>query len=132
MSHSNCLKDVVDLIGHQAAIRLVRAKGGRDITFPFDAELHDRHWLVVIVGLDNAKKMCKSFWGMSLKLPIEVNALLQLRNESIVEQYNNGISISRIANAYQIDRKHVQNILDMFGLRGKIKAQDSVSQMDLI
>ena len=82
--------------------------------------------------MDNAKKLCVHFEGHKLKLPIEVNALLQLRNESIVEQYNNGISISRIANAYQIDRKHVQNILDMFGLRGKIKAQDSVPQMDLI
>ena len=132
MSHSNCLKDVVNLIGHQAAIRLVRAKGGRDITFPFDAELHDRHWLVVIVGLDNAKKLCESFWGMSLKLPIEVNALLQLRNEGIVEQFNNGVSVSRIANAYQIDRKHVQNILDSFGLRGKIHIKEDVPQMNLI
>ena len=132
MSHSNCLKDVVNLIGHQAAIRLVRAKGGRDIGLPYQNELHDLHWLVVIVGMDNAKKLCVHFEGHKLKLPIEVNALLQLRNEAIADDYRSGGSVSGIANLYQIDRKHVQKILDMFGLRGKIKAQDSVSQMDLI
>ena len=132
MSHSNCLKDVVNLIGHQAAIRLVRAKGGREITFPLKQELHNMHWLVVIVGLDNANKLCSSFFGLSLKLPIEVNALLQLRNESIVELFNNGINISRIANAYQIDRKHVQNILNSFGLRGKVNAKEDVPQLNLI
>lgn len=132
MSHSNCLKSVVDLIGHQAAIRLVRAKGGRDIKFPLEQELHDLHWLVVIVGLDNAQKLCNYFLGASLKLPIEVNALLQLRNQAIAADYKNGDSVSHIASVYQIDRKLVQKVLDIFGLRGKVNAQDSVPQMNLI
>lgn len=132
MSHSNCLKDVVNLIGHQAAIRLVRAKGGRDIALPQAAELHDLHWLVVIVGMSNAESLCNYFRGASLKLPIEVNALLQLRNEAIAEDYRNGDSVSHIASVYQIDRKLVQKVLDIFGLRGKVNAQDSVQQMNLI
>ena len=119
MSHSNCLKSVVDLIGHQAAIRLVRAKGGRDFSLPQTSELHDLHWLVVIVGLDNADVLCDYFRGASLKLPIEVNALIQLRNEAIVVDFNRGVSISELARNYQVDRKLIQNTLDKFGLRGK-------------
>ena len=132
MSHSNCLKSVVDLIGHQAAIRLVRAKGGRDFSLPQASELHDLHWLVVIVGMSNAEALCDYFRGASLKLPIEVNALLQLRNEAIAADYKNGDSVSHIANVYQIDRKLVQKILDIFGLRGKVNTQDSIPQMNLI
>jgi len=132
MSHSNCLKDVVNLIGPQAAIRLVRAKGGRDVSLPYQNELHDMHWLVVIVGLDNAQKLCNYFLGASLKLPIEVNALLQLRNEAIAEDYGNGMSVSQIADKYQIDRKLVQKVLDVFGLRGKVTQQEITPQMGLI
>lgn len=46
MSYSHYLKDVVSLIGHQAAIRLVRAKGGVDISLPHVMNLCDSNWLV--------------------------------------------------------------------------------------
>ena len=99
---------------------------------PQASELHDLHWLVVIVGMSNAEALCDYFRGASLKLPIEVNALLQLRNEAIAADYKNGDSVSHIANVYQIDRKLVQKILDIFGLRGKVNTQDSIPQMNLI
>lgn len=117
MSYSHYLKQVLNLIGHQATIRLVRAKGGRDITLPIEKNLTDNNWLVALVGMDNAKKLCNHFVGVSLKLPIEVNALVQLRNASIVIDYQDGMSISSIANNYQIDRKLVQKIIDAFCYR---------------
>lgn len=117
MSYSYSLKKVVELIGTQAAIRLVRAKGGRDLKLPMPHNLSDNNWLVALVGMDNAKKLCNHFVGVSLKLPIEVNALVQLRNASIVIDYQDGMSISSIANNYQIDRKLVQKIIDAFCYR---------------
>lgn len=119
MSHSNNFQQVVDLIGVHASIRLVRLKGGQDITFPLVGNLHYMHWLVVEVGMDNAITMCKEFRGMSLKLPIEVNALLQLRNQAIGEEYQAGASIASLANTYGVDRKLVQTILTKLGLRKK-------------
>lgn len=119
MSHSHNLDSVVKLIGVHASIRLVRLKGGQDITFPLVGNLHYMHWLVVEVGMDNAIAMCKEFRGVSLKLPIEVNALLQLRNQAIGDEYRAGASISGLAHSYGIDRKLVQNILDKLGLRKK-------------
>lgn len=119
MSYSHYLKQVLDLIGHQSTIRLVRAKGGRDIKIPYASNLSDEHWLVMTVGIEEAKKLCEYFKGTTLKLPIEINALIQLRNDAIVVDFNRGVSISELARNYQVDRKLIQNILDKFGLRGK-------------
>lgn len=117
MSYSHYLKQVLNLIGHQSTIRLVRAKGGRDITLPIEKNLTDNNWLVVLVGMDNAKKLCNHFNGNSIKLPIEVNALIQLRNASIAIDYQDGSSISELASKYQVDRKLIQKILDSFCFR---------------
>lgn len=121
MAYSNCLKKVIELIGHQASIRLVREKGGKHFSFPKIETLNDTHWLVTIVGFENAKKLCEHYQSDKIKLPIEVNALIQLRNASIALDYQEGVSISQLADSYQIDRKLVQNILDSFLLRGKVK-----------
>lgn len=114
MSHSHTFQRAINLIGVHAAIRLVRAKGGQDITFPLVGNLHYLHWLVVEVGMDNAIAMCKEFRGESLKLPIEVNALLQLRNQAIIEEHELGHSKSSIAKKYGVDRKLVQTIIDKY------------------
>ena len=98
MSFSHSLKEVVNLIGHQAVIRLVRAKGGRDIG-------------LMLVGMDNAVTLCKNFEGQKIKLPIEVNALLHLRNEAIIQDFNNGMKKIKLAAKYQVDRKLIQAIL---------------------
>ncbi|MEC7118397.1 MAG: Mor transcription activator family protein [Pseudomonadota bacterium] len=118
MSHSHQLQHVVDLIGAQSAIRLVRAKGGQCVSFCKPESLHDKHWLAVLVGLDHARQLCIEFDGKPLKLPIEVNALLQLRNEAIAAEFQDGVSVSQLARDYEIDRKLVQRILDRYGLRG--------------
>ena len=88
MSFSHSLKEVVNLIGHQAVIRLV-----------------------MLVGMDNAVTLCKNFEGQKIKLPIEVNALLHLRNEAIIQDFNNGMKKIKLAAKYQVDRKLIQAIL---------------------
>jgi hypothetical protein len=118
MSHSHQLQHVVSLIGAQSVIRLVRAKGGQCVNFCKPDSLHDKHWLAVLVGLGHARQLCIEFDGKPLKLPIEVNALLQLRNEAIAAEFQGGASVSQLARDYEIDRKLVQRILDRYGLRG--------------
>lgn len=116
MAHSNNLDNVIELIGIHATIRLVRLKGGREFTFPKSNNLHYMHWLVVEVGFDNAVKLCDEYQGATLKLPIEVNALLQLRNEAIKKDFIAGESKARLAQTYGCDRKLIQTILAGFGL----------------
>lgn len=120
MSHSNVLDQVVDLIGIHATLRLVRLKGGQTISFPLAQNLHYLNWLVVEVGMNEAICLCDFYQGATIKLPIEVNALLQVRNQAISKDFQNGGSISSIAKKYGVDRKLVQTILDKFDLRQNV------------
>lgn len=120
MSHSHQLAQITDLIGPQAAIKLVRKKGGRIWSPPHVCSLSDFHWLVMLIGREKSEAFCEEFQGAEIKLPIEVNALVQLRNESILQDYNGGVSISQLAENYELDRKMIQKILDTFDARGKV------------
>lgn len=117
MSHSNALDQVIALIGLHATIRLVRSKGGQELKFPQAENLHYLHWLVVEVGMDNATRLCESYKGAVLKLPIEVNALLQLRNDAIAKDFQAGLSVSRLSKEYGCDRRLIQTVLSKYGLR---------------
>lgn len=126
MAHSNNLDRVIDLIGIHPTIRLTRLKGGREFTFPKPENLHYFHWLVVEVGMDNATILCQEYEGATLKLPIEVNALLQMRNEAIKKDFIAGKSKSQMAKDYECDRKLIQGILASFGLVDKKDKDDDV------
>lgn len=125
MSHSNALDQVIELIGVHATIRLVRSKGGQELKFPQAENLHYLHWLVVEVGMDNAVKLCEAYKGATLKLPIEVNALLQLRNEAIARDFQTGMSVSLISKEYGCDRRLIQTVLSKYGLRDVDKVENA-------
>lgn len=55
------LQEIADVAGVEAAWALARAKGGREIFLP--KTVPARHWLVEIVGLEAAQKICSHFRG---------------------------------------------------------------------
>lgn len=115
MSHSHTLQNITQMIGIQSTIKLVRSKGGQALFFPSVHSLHDFHWLVVTVGMENAQKLCVELQGQTITLPIEVNALLQLRNQSVISDFKIGKSKSYIARKHQVSRKLIQVILKNAG-----------------
>jgi len=123
MSYSHQLAQIVKLIGPQAAIRLIRKKGGQHWSPPHVCSLSDFHWLVILIGREKSEAFCEQFRGVEIRLPIEVNAMVQLRNESILQDYSAGVSVSQLAGNYELDRKMIQRILDTFEARGRITAK---------
>lgn len=115
MAYSHLLKTIIELIGPQSAIRLAREYNGRDFAVPIRHNLHDMHPIVVLIGLGNAQALSERYGGHAIRMPMEVNTLLQIRNEAVVKQFLTGISISSIAQEFQIDRKLVQKIIDAAG-----------------
>lgn len=129
MAFSHQLQTIINLVGHQSAIRIVRSYGGRSYQVPEAGVLHDMHPLVVAIGMASALALAREFGGLRIQLPSEVNALLQLRNENILQRYRSGESISSISQDLEINRKLVQRILDEFHARGKIdKPTEEVQQ----
>lgn len=131
MAFSHQLQTIIKLAGHQAAIRMVRAYGGRCYQVPEERALHDMHPLVVSIGMACAKALAQSLGGSRIVLPGEVNALLQLRNDSILQRYQSGDSISAISLDLDINRKLVQRILDSFEARGIINTPSQQEQQSI-
>lgn len=112
---SSILDDLVHLIGHQHAIELLRAFGGRRLKVP--ADLTQDHPLAFTVGLQSAKRLAAHYGGTDVDLPAERNFLIDLRNDAILIDFKAGHSISALAMRYGVSRRQVNSILDAMGHR---------------
>lgn len=109
------LDELVGLIGHQHTIELLRAWGGRCVYVP--AELDQDHPLAFTVGLESARKLADHYGNTKVDLPAERNFLIDLRNESILQEFTRGRTISWLASTYGVSRRQVNVILDALGQR---------------
>jgi lambda repressor-like predicted transcriptional regulator len=114
---SGILDDLVDLIGHQPAIELLRAWGGRRLKVP--AEVHQDHALVFIVGWDAAGKLSRTYGGTDLDLPAERNVLVDMRNAAIMDGFKRGRSITWLSMTYGVSRRQVNSVLDRMGAQAE-------------
>ena len=112
---SAILVELVELIGHQHAIELLRAWGGRRIKVP--AEVTQDHPLSFCVGLESAQRLAQRYANCNLDLPAERNFLIDLRNDAILQDFRQNRSISWLAAHYGISRRQVNVIIDALGSR---------------
>lgn len=108
---SQTLNDIVETCGHQAAIALTRAFGGRQLSVPNIDRLDDGHPIALCIGLTAARKLSIAKGGERLEIPSEINAVLELRNEAVVQQFDQNASIRSIGFEYGLSRKWVRNII---------------------
>lgn len=64
------MREIVDVAGAAAAWEIARTCGGRPVTFP--AHVDNNHWLVELVGLDAAQKLCDHFSVGGKRVRIEI------------------------------------------------------------
>jgi Mor family transcriptional regulator len=103
------VRDLADTLGLPDAIEIVRRWGGRTFYVPTKVRPHDP--LALTLGLDSARRLVAAYGGQELSLPAERNALLDLRNESIVTAADKGMSHERIGLLYGLSRQGVAKIL---------------------
>jgi hypothetical protein len=106
------LKDLADAIGLADAIEVCRRWGGRDLNVPLKVAAGDP--LALTLGLDSARKLVKEFGGVRLQLPIERNALLDLRKRAIMLDYagGKGDSQAQIGIEYGLTRQGVGAVIE--------------------
>ena len=103
------VQDLVRVVGLGDAIEIVSRWGGRDWYVPCKIERGDA--LSLTLGQKTAAALVENFGGQYLQLPIERNALLDLRNQKIVEDAAAGMSHENIGLAYGISRQQVSRII---------------------
>jgi hypothetical protein len=122
---SRTLNEIVDVCGHQAAIAITRAFGGRQLSVPNPERMEEDHPIALTIGLTAARKLAKSKGGERLEIPSELNAVLELRNEAVCKAFDDGASIRSISFDCGISRKWVRNILVKHGRELELLAREA-------
>lgn len=123
---SGLLGEIVQLIGHQPAIELLRAWGGRRIKVP--AEIGQDHALAFCIGLEAARLMAKEYGGTDLDLPAERNILIDMRNDAIYSDFFKEKNITWLSRRYGLSRRQVNSILDKMGARDERMSRTAVTR----
>lgn len=108
------VKEMVEALGVGLAFEIVERWGGRQLRVPRSIEREDP--LALTLGFAAAKKVVEAFGGELLQLPIEKNALLDMRNRAIVRDYvERGRSLFDIAHDYGLTRQAAMRIIKAAG-----------------
>lgn len=122
---SRTLNEIVEACGHQAAIAITRAFGGRQLSVPNPDRMTEDHPIALTIGLTAARKLAKAKGGERLEIPSEINAVLELRNEAVCKAFDDGASIRSISFDAGISRKWVRNILVRSGREPELLAREA-------
>lgn len=121
---SRTLNEIVEACGHQAAIALTRAFGGRQLSVPGHDRITETHPIALCIGLTAARKLARAKGGERLEIPSELNAVLELRNEAVCRAFDDGASIRSIGFDQGLSRKWVRNILVRCGREHELIRRD--------
>lgn len=105
------LRDVVDLIGLPATLRLVEHYGGL-IAVYVPRDIEPDHPLAQAIGLTAARKLATHYGADCLRnIPRCVDGLRRLRNAEIRQRRDAGESPASIARAFALTERQVWTIL---------------------
>lgn len=88
-------KDLVELIGLEAALELIKARGGTQVRLPKTAT--PDHYLTGIIGFEALETLCTVYSGDTLAPPRCVNALRALRDAALLRDKREGHTIAALA-----------------------------------
>ena len=102
------LKEIAEAINLDTALKLAEAKGGQRISIP--GRIGPDHWLVDVMGMDNAKAFCKYFTNGSrihLDVPFGPTSTHARREVLIARLIKEGKSANEIAAAVHVTRRTI-------------------------
>lgn len=105
---SKLLDEIKTAVGLQAALVICRRWGGRILYVP--ASVNEFHPISLAIGYEAAAKLCSRFAGGNMSIPAEANILLDIRNEMILEDRGQGLSLRVVALRYGISERMVRKI----------------------
>lgn len=109
-------RDIVRLIGLPRAVDLFRTLGG--ISFPAPQGANNNRFgalrfdmIAECVGVDAAKVLCREFGGTVFYIPKCQQALQNIRDRRIVQEFDHGTSVEELALRYRLTDRRVKGIL---------------------
>ena len=107
---SRSWRDLVELIGEEAALRLATECGGEQFCVPRAAD--PGHRLAVAIGdADLHRRMARRWGGCKIYVPTEASVRRVARDTRIRRRRAEGVTTSRIAHEEGLSVRQVCNIL---------------------
>jgi hypothetical protein len=101
--------EIKSIVGLQGVMTLLNKCGGTRIFIP--RKLKDQHKLTTLLGLEAAQKMSAYFGGETLTIVRGSRANKSLRNCEIINRYDNGEKVPKLAMAYELTERQIYTIL---------------------
>ena len=99
------------LLGRDAADVVVTAYRGQELYIPEPSKLDDGHKLVLLLGLDVARRLCHYWQGNILTLPMQQAKALAQRNADIIIKHKAGMDKGELATEFGLHVRTVRKIL---------------------
>jgi hypothetical protein len=105
-----------NVIGRAATHRLTAsgAFGGRSILIPKkEVGRGDKAFaaLAEVIGMNEARRLCKYFGGESIYIPRRMKEILHERNLRIVTAFNCGVTVSQLTAQFNLSDRRIWQIL---------------------
>ncbi|GJD93387.1 hypothetical protein [Methylobacterium iners] len=103
------LRDIADVAGVAAALKLAQAKGGTRIYVP--RKISEGHWLAELLGMEAASAVRKLYAGENIAVPLGLSGALQNARRIAREALDKGASVSQAARAAGLTERSIYNLM---------------------
>lgn len=114
MSNNNTqtYEELAMFVGNDVANIIVSEYRGQELYVPAVHKLSERHKLVILLGWDNARRLCQYYAKQPITIPMQQAKRLSERNAEMVEKHEAGVSKSTLAREYGLHVRRVRKIIE--------------------
>lgn len=109
---------LIEVIGLQATIDLVKAHGGDEIKVPAVVDGNSRAWAMLeeSIGYQAAEKLVQSrFKGTPVYVPLCTAALRAARDRDIIRRIDSGEEFDQVRSSHRLTRSYLYRLLRKHG-----------------
>jgi Mor family transcriptional regulator len=114
------LLDIIDIIGIDSAIEIVKIAGGTTISIP--ATVIRKHFLYKALGREKFTALIYHYQGCRIEIPRCLRLINEVRNKKILQD-SNSMSKNQIATKYGLTSRWVRHILSSANTINEIKCK---------
>ena len=115
------MRRLIDLIGFDATMKLLQARGGCKVHIPKTPT--KGRVLAKIIGLQALTALCDHFGDEQLELPKDDKPIIQARNAAVVKRRADGASHSELAVEFNITRRWSIEICKAYEQEVQVKSR---------
>lgn len=103
------MRDIVRVVGIDAAITIVQERGGICMYIPATAS--PDHWLANAIGMEAFTKLVEYAPGWEPKIPLCKEALIAIKEREILKKAQSGKSQAELAREYKMTERGIRKLL---------------------